>query len=293
MKTFLRKFILGFSIMCIIAVVPMVIAICITMHHIKGSTLPSHEKILFMGDSITGCTIAEYPNDDYGVYWRSSTPPVFNLAMLREWERMKRLRSVRMCVIGIGYHSISSCSTSILQYINLQLFGLTWRHRDLFPKEVFYSFKYLLARNYLLTKAPFTEVPPTMGTPVHLQPKAIQEKIYQDVATYQNVNIASYQANAVRLRNTFLEMNALCKRNGIQLVVLFTPHISKLNHGIPDPLNDVCNGLLRQLSENGITTFDCRNTIADAYFRDCVHLLPAGAERFTPPFLEKLRMMCK
>ncbi len=286
----MKRFITRLSIACVIMVplafLPMTISLWISERNLQHAfDLAPHEEVLFFGDSVTGCSITEYPNDDYRVLWRSSTPQIFALAMLKELERQGKLKNIKVCAIGIGYHSAGGYRTSELRRHNISLFGLTWKYSDLFPVDVFYSPAYLFGNRYLLGGNPLSEIPPAHGISFNEQPSEKQEQILAVAKSYKTLyGTYHYHENMARMTSTFLAIQDLCRRNDIMFLVFFTPHLSRLNDIVPATIKADYLTLLKTLEQHGAYTFDCRTIMPDEYFRDGIHLLPEGSKIFTEFF---------
>ncbi len=288
MKRFVLQLLLCATFALPVLLFPMVFSLWASERNLEEHlTLAPNETILFFGDSITGCSITEYPNDNYRVMWRSSTPQIFGLALLKELERQGKLRHVKVCVTGINLHSIDAFSTGHLQMHNLTLFGLTWRYSDIFPPEVFYSAEYLSGKKFRLNRNPLSEIPPEHGTPVEEQPHDVQAKIYATILRESPSDVEGYNLLAQRMTAALLEIHELCQRNKIAFVVFFSPYHSWNSETSPVILSHY-QTMAEMLQAHGVYFFDCRNVIPDKYFRDEHHLLPEGSDQFTSYFLPLL-----
>ncbi len=289
MKRFLKRLFLACGVMAVVLFAPVVVTLWSAECKVDKifDDLKPTETVLFIGDSLTGCSITDYPNDDCRVFWRSAARQLFSLVVLKELERQGKLEPIKVCVTGLGYNSAIGFDSEILKERNLRMFGLTWKYSHLFPMDVFYSTGYLRWYRYRLRRNPLKEEPP-QGRPFHLLEEEKRERILQAIRDYATVSDAQYEEWHARLLKALVEMQAVCQRNNVKMVVVFTPHISWFEEKIPAAMRERIVALYESLPQYGIHTIDCRTAMGDEYFRDGVHLLPEGSKRFTEMFMPML-----
>lgn len=243
--------------------------------------LHPNETTIFTGHSLTGCSIEEKVGDDYRVMWLSASSVFFSLIRLMELDRLGYLRQVKRVVTCVGYQLVHESTDKELAASNRMIFPMTWRHLHYLPFSSVCSPTYLNIHDWV--KNPL-ETPPESGKSIVSRASEYARlfpMVVEQACTDKEINMC-YERHVF----AFTEIVKLCRKYGIEFVVVFSPHLSwvREHHWARDRFK-VYEDLFREI---GIRYIDCRDWVADEYFRDTKHLLPEGAKVFTPMILKEL-----
>lgn len=244
--------------------------------------------VVFTGDSVTGCSVDEAEEYRNRVLWRSSTPIIYSYMRLRELERLGQLRNVKYVATGICYHTLRGGHRELIEEVMPGSFALTWRYLDALPvgpASLPMLISTALAKDGLIST--LSNEVPAETTPFMEREAAVRERVILEYLSSFNKEIVDERL--VLNIEAIGAMAEICAKNGIALVVFSTPVYSEVLERLPGWLHERHDAFLDACRQRGAYCFDFRAAVPDIYFRDTMHIMPSGAEWFTPMLMQAIR----
>ena len=225
------------------------------------------------------------------VYWQSGCHPVLSLFKLMEIERLGNLKNVKYCIIEFGYQTESSmnyCSLNSIYYSN---FSYSWRYFSKMPWNTWLAVDELLRKNAMgkPSNSPLSEttLPLTERTRAFVD-KQVANVIPQHFDYINNPSPDMVKEYRKKLENTFLEINDICRRNGVKLIVISAPLSSWYRKEVPAEAELIKKNWIKWMGLNQISYLDMTESMPDSSFVESHHLLSIAREDFTKKLLDRI-----
>ena len=256
---------------------------CSQMFHVRPE-----QKILILGDSHAQCDFLEKPDFGIKMLVYHSTQMNISLIRLKELERRGGLSGIKLCVLNF-------CQTTIREWNEEELLESSWRMMPYALRHCEWIFVdrhrvYLnLMRKMLVSPH---DLPPLAADPswridgasfadrpADWRRKNVEGELGRHFGEFK----AMKDSRKLQLQ-TLREINNVCTRHGIKLVLYSAPLTKEYYEGIPDWAKANMEWWKVVVKDMGIPYYDYMQRCGPDMFADCDHLLKSGAERFTDLF---------
>ena len=294
----MKRFSQTLLILCVFFVVTVVAMHIVDIVRLQSSvdsvyTLTPAQKYLFLGSSQVGCGIEESANLHNKVLWVSDTTILHALVRLRELDRRKQLRHVKVVAIPFNFVVLQQYSERTLKWGWYQELPVAYRHFDIYPFSLAGFLGYVASN----LRWPFHMVAKSaypVGRPaIRQRPEAWRQKFLVD-----SVRSASQMAYGKgccagweeMLKNHLIEMKAICDRHGIRFVVFRMPVLPQFEGAVPDDVLQQEGVWFRFLEGLGCTcvTPNEKNAYDDTKFFDTVHFMEPGTAAFAQDIMMRI-----
>ncbi len=251
-------------------------------------------EVLFLGSSQVGCSIDE---DEERVYrlrklWVSDTITPSCLMRLKELERRGQLNSLKMVVVPFNLLSVVSQTKRGYLWGWYQELPVSWRYLDMLPYSRIEFVWYILSNLRFPFHMHLSDTPPEREG-LASRPESYRRKVlssFQQTAQITVVRGSSPEWES-RLFDAYREMNEICKRNGIRLVVYKAPLLSQFEHNLNETAQRQVAIYEERLLDLGITYIKPQIELGEKDFFDNVHLVKTGAEIFTAELFHQIELL--
>ncbi len=254
----------------------------------KLFNVKSNQKILILGDSHAQCAFVEKPEFGIKMLVYHSTPMNVSLMRLKELEQRNGLEKVKLCVLNFCYTTIGEWSEKGQLESSWRMMPYALKYCELIPVDSIWVYLYLMKQMI---------VHPRVLPPLAVNPSARRDEIafVDRPADWQKENIdraigrhfggrKGVKDSKWHQLQTLREINEVCKKNGINLVLLSTPLTKGYYERIPDWARRNMEWWKKRVEEVGIPYYDYMQRGEPDMFADADHLSKAGAEKFTNQF---------
>lgn len=248
--------------------------------------------VLFIGSSQVGCSIEESPRFHNQKLWVSDTISQSFLMRLKELERRDQLKKVKVCVVPFNLFSITSQNEGSFLWAWYQEIPVSWRYLDMLPCGLFQFVRYIACN----LRCPFLIHVSDLTSPQ--DPLIRKPENYRRRMRNGNVAFAKKHTNPKgklddwekRLPDSYAEMQEICARNGVRLIIYKAPLISYFENALPPSCTAKVADLVKRLQGDGMEYVDTGLSLGEESFRDVVHLVRPGASVFTTRLYEKCKL---
>lgn len=291
MKRFVFRVLILGVIFCGALPLPAIVRILLWQGKVNASmSLRPDQDILFIGDSHIGATFVEHPKYRNRVLWESSMPQQFTLMRLRDFERRGALKNVKILVLEFGLQNFGQQRRLRMRELWWRMLPISWRHADVCPLSFLDK-----ALQFLTDPSGRVEVCEKMLTANVPVMERTEEARIAEFASTSEIHFDWIKTPdemcfgwEVSLKNALLEINQICVRNDVQLIVLTAPLTPYYVKAIPAAVQEKFDEYVRYISDLGVPYFDCRTCGRIDDFRDSFHFRLDGAKRFTEWFYQEI-----
>ena len=241
---------------------------------------------LCIGNSHAECSWVEVPGSKIKNSFEVDTVFPMFLWRLKEFDRRGQLQNAKN-VIVIYDQTAFRCHEKRFAYRYRMAFAYQWRYFFEIPPRVD-SWNCLLDTMTHLGSHWGVAGAERKGDDVPIDITAKPRFLAQEKSGEKVDYKAFWEGQEREVRCELEEMRDICRRNGVHLMLLWSPLCSELRQrDTSDGVDVLYDGLAELAREVGVDCIDERAWAPDYLFRDASHLSFAGAKKFSCYFFEK------
>lgn len=302
MKRFLIKVVFAAGLFLLLDVVFVVGRIVASQDAFEEAfDVPKETKVIFIGNSHTGCTFVEAPEFRNRVLWKSSTGFPSHYARFLELERRGALDSgVKAVVMDCDGPALRCCSFEGMIFDMKRLYPLSLRYLSVYPmSKIVLVSEVLLSMNQELgiCDIPLGE---TVDWETRVRGWTQEELVFHLKEGRDFVDLHEQCVDWERdyprgwrqeLEKMALDIKARCDRRGVRFILFASP-LSRQSSWRTHPVRwKMVSDAVERLKSAGLEYHDYRTACTDDKFRDSNHLLPSSSYVFTKKFYEEVLHM--
>lgn len=239
--------------------------------------------ILFVGSSEIGCSIEESARFHNRCIWLSSTVPQSFQMRLNELNSRNQLEKIKVCIVPFSMSIIIRQNPDNFKWAWYQELPISWRYVGMFPCS-WMEFGSYVACNL---RWPFPlsvsdhppQRPPLAGFPANFRQRQFDRFARElGALSLPDEVMPRWREN---LLACYLDMQVVCRRNGVRFIVLYSPFLPSARKFVPEVCWRETEDFVRKLRAAGVEVIDLPLKLDENHFIDYVHLVPESASYYT------------
>ena len=303
MKKFLTKICLAAGLLLLLDLAIVVGSIVAKQDAVGAAFDVSDEtRVLFIGNSHTGCTFTESPELRSRVFWKIRAGFASNYVRFLELERRGALdRGAKACVIDCDASSFFGLRRDGILFDFFNSYPFAWRYLDVIPLSAPALALELLLRPGSGGDFQTAAFPEPAGTPnwatrsSKMSPAELEAYLTSSVDGAAELTTCDWDSGEVLPRDwreqveaMALDMKARCDRHGVRLVLFAAPLASQCPFRTNPVVWQQVSDMAARLRARGIEYRDYRLSCSDDQFVDAHHLMHGPSAAFTGKFCDEV-----